>query len=949
MGFKYLFSFCLCLSGFGLFAQGQVWQTYMDSVPSFSSPRSADLNGDGVLDIVLGGGIDGIAADNGIMAFNGVDGSVLWTKHTHDEMFVSANFQDITGDGIPDVYIGGRQAQFYALDGSTGQQIWQFYPYPYPVAPGDSGLWNFYSPQFIPDVSGDGLADLLVANGGDHSLPLWETNRPPGHLMILDAANGSILAKAVVPDSAETYCSPLVLDLKDDGVLWILFGTGGESIGGNFYAVPLSHLINQNITGATLLAAHPTRGFIAPAAAHKSLTHNGFDFIVQGFGGTVYKFNGQTLGQQWSTTIPGTESSAQPILGNFTGADLTPDVFAVFFKGNMTTYTDFYQVMIDGLTGSIQFKDSLGKLHYLSGNAVDLNNDGRDEAIASITYQESGYFQHKLMSFDFQNNTINQVHETKAGVNLGCTPLIVDIDNNDLLDLVYVVRKDSLNPVGLKGINVFRVELPSNVPNSGIAWGSYIGSNFDGTYSNLMVDCGSGSVVSSSIPTNPSCNGLADGSIQLVLDNPSLAHTYLWSNGTVNSSLQNVPAGNYTVVVVDSEGCSESVSITLNDPFVISSGGITAPTCPGGSNGNATVSSTGCPCMFNTCVFTWSTGTVGAYNAQLTSGQHTVTIAHPGGCVVTHTVTIPESAPIVVDSTMTDISCFGANDGSIELTGNPSYTVTYLWSTGEQTSNLSNLGPGNYNVVVTDNRPCTAELNFTISSPDSLLFSTDSSPVSCYGDTDGSISIMAEGGSPIYTYVVNGTDYTVAQFDDLTAGSYVISITDANNCTTGKQTVEIIEPENIEVAITTVAESAPGANNGSASLSIQGGTPGYSVFWNPPLSGSGLSQNALGNGTYNATITDANNCTRTVDFEIQTLSIEDGLNSLWSVYPNPAKDVIYISGESVLSAELFDLSGKLIIKEASNTMNVQHLASGSYILKIVGNHAVAEHQIFIIH
>ena len=84
----------------------------------------------------------------------------------------------------------------------------------------------------------------------------------------------------------------------------------------------------------------------------------------------------------------------------------------------------------------------------------------------------------------------------RTGVNIASTPLISDLDGNGLLDLVYSVREDSLNPVGLKGINVFRHELNSVIPNSGVAWGSYLGTNMDGKYNSNLNLCWPGTVIS---------------------------------------------------------------------------------------------------------------------------------------------------------------------------------------------------------------------------------------------------------------------------------------------------------------------------------------------------------------------------------------------------------------------------------------------------------------------
>ena len=231
----------------------QNWQQFTDSIPTLSSPRASDLNADGIMDIVIGGGTDSTFSYNGVMAYNGVDGGLLWRRSSRDEIFGSAIFQDINNDSIKDVFISGRAAQLLAIDGSNGSLIWEYFPSN--LNPSDSGLYNFYNPQFIDDIDGDNYQDILVSNGGDHSAPDWQTNRPPGHLMIISSLTGDLIVKSVVPDSAETYCSPLVVDVKNTGDKWILYGTGGENIGGHFYAVQLSDLIQADISGSTILAS----------------------------------------------------------------------------------------------------------------------------------------------------------------------------------------------------------------------------------------------------------------------------------------------------------------------------------------------------------------------------------------------------------------------------------------------------------------------------------------------------------------------------------------------------------------------------------------------------------------------------------------------------------------------------------------------------------------------
>ena len=150
-------------------AQTPLWSNFVDSIATLSSPHAHDINLDGTLDIVLGAGKDGTSGNSGIIAINGSTGETLWSAPSRNEVFGSAVFQDITNDSIKDVFITGREAQFYALDGANGSLLWDFYPFG--TNPADSGWFNFYNPQFIDDIDGDSFSDLIVTNGGDHSAP----------------------------------------------------------------------------------------------------------------------------------------------------------------------------------------------------------------------------------------------------------------------------------------------------------------------------------------------------------------------------------------------------------------------------------------------------------------------------------------------------------------------------------------------------------------------------------------------------------------------------------------------------------------------------------------------------------------------------------------------------------------------------------------------------------
>ena len=128
---KKIISIVFLLATQTIYSQVLTWQTFVDSIPTLSSPRPSDLNNDGILDIVIGGGTEGEISNSGVMAFDGTNGSLLWKSSSRSELYGSPVFYDVNDDGIEDVFITGREAQFLAFDGNTGTLLWDFFPVSY--------------------------------------------------------------------------------------------------------------------------------------------------------------------------------------------------------------------------------------------------------------------------------------------------------------------------------------------------------------------------------------------------------------------------------------------------------------------------------------------------------------------------------------------------------------------------------------------------------------------------------------------------------------------------------------------------------------------------------------------------------------------------------------------------------------------------------------------------
>ncbi|HYG41152.1 MAG TPA: hypothetical protein VD908_21165 [Cytophagales bacterium] len=470
--------------------KGIVWNTYMDEIGSFSSLRTADLNNDGVLDIVMGaGGRENNPTDTAVLALDGANGKLLWVVPGVNQMVGSAIFKDINNDQVPDVFIGGRWSELFSINGKNGEIIWRFLPERTHPNPADSGWYNFTTPQFVFDQDLDGIEDLLISNGGDPYAPPNNPNRPAGRLLVMSSKTGKILAQAEVPDKKETYLSVICADIENSGVLSIIFGTGGETIGGNLYRTTLNDLLKGDISQAKVLASYENKGFVA-APVLVDVTLDGiYDIIANAVDGEMLAIDGSNDSLIWKVSIPGTEAYASPAIGYFNG-DSIPDFFTNYGIGVYPLIYKSLQFMVDGKTGQIQFRDTIGRFQYTSPIVADLNNDGFDDALLNICHQEMNriyedVFTSHLLAIDFHNdNKRIAMGDTLNGINNGTTPWAGDLDMDGKLDILYSnvnfkkIRVTFEKPRGMD-IVLYKTNIDIKKP---IVWGAYLGSAYNGIF-----------------------------------------------------------------------------------------------------------------------------------------------------------------------------------------------------------------------------------------------------------------------------------------------------------------------------------------------------------------------------------------------------------------------------------------------------------------------------------
>ncbi|QQS29630.1 MAG: PQQ-binding-like beta-propeller repeat protein [Sphingobacteriales bacterium] len=642
--FHFLLALFFYLIGQYVSAQTLVWSTLVDTGTCFSSPRAGDLNNDGILDFVTGGGEEGFYRTKSITAYNGATGDILWHVAARNRIYGSAVFLDISGDGNNDVFIGGGSAEFMAINGISGEIIWEFFPEGDTVPAEDFGWYNFYSPQLIPDQDGDDLQDLLVSNGGNPAaLPIDTINRPPGNLLILSSATGDILGLAEVPDGKETYMSPLVYDFGNDGILDVIYGTGGETTHGSLWRTTVPDILAGDINASVKLIDGGPKGYIAPPSL-ADLTGDGTpDIIAPCYGNKLTAIDGNNGDMLWQKNLPGTETICTPAIGRFTD-DHIPDVFFIYATGLAPTFFNYVTLMIDGATGQTLVQDTLPGWSLISPLAFDYNGDGFDEALVSTNqpFMPPGPYAHQILLYDFANDQTSTLIDITPGTNLGSTPWVGDIDDNGTLELVYLHNNNPMVINVNDGFVLKRYDLTAETPGN-IAWGAYMGTEYDCLYDNPMQSCFNYVVNFSAV--NVTCfggnNGIITGAVQV----GTPPYRYIWNGVTSGPnfsptyaiSIQNLEAGNYTLQMLDGVGCLASYEVTLTQPDELVAEFSSSTPTAGNSDGEIEVLVSGGTPPYT---YEWNTTPpqTGTTATNLAAGVYSLTVTDSTNCTLEQTV-----------------------------------------------------------------------------------------------------------------------------------------------------------------------------------------------------------------------------------------------------------------------------------------------------------------------
>ena len=389
-------------------------------------------------------------------------------------------------------------------------------------------------------------------------------------------------------------------------------------------------------------------------------------------------------------------------------------------------------------------------------------------------------------------------------------------------------------------------------------------SNFSGCKDTTSINVtvfGNPAIVSTSL-THVLCNGGNNGNATVSVAGGNFPYTYQWDNNTGNQSSPTataLSAGTYSLTVSDANNCFTFTTVTITEPPLLNLNVSTIYSCFGESTGSAIASLSGGVTPYS---FLWDSTAGGQTTSTvsgLIAGTYSVTVSDTNGCVLSSTVNVPETPPIVSNLITSDVICNGKNDGTASVTiSSGDSPFSYLWSNGQITSSVNNLAAGNFLVIVTDSNSCSDTMSILITEPPPLIISGSSISEQC-DLSNGSATVAVAGGIIPYSYLwdLNAGGQTSPTASGLAAGLYSISVADSNGCT--ESIMIIVNGTN---SLSTIASSTPvtcnGGNDGTAIVAANGGTTPFSYLWSN--GDTTALADSLSSGKFYVTVTNANGC-----------------------------------------------------------------------------------------
>lgn len=453
----------------------------------------------------------------------------------------------------------------------------------------------------------------------------------------------------------------------------------------------------------------------------------------------------------------------------------------------------------------------------------------------------------------------------------------------------------------------------------------------------------------------PSCPGLSDGSLSLNTSGGTGTLEYLWSNDETSPNLSNIGAGSYTCTITEGQGHSivagpfellepETLEITLLNTQPVD--------CPGNAGGEATVFASGG--TGSDYSYLWSDGQTGPTASNLSEGSYTVQVLDENSCasemfevlIEVSDLIAPEiSCPddIVLTACMGEVTEYALPTAQDNCEGNLNFELLE----GLPSGSVFPPGVTLVQFQVSDASGNTAECSFTVTANTPLDYNT-ASGASCPLSSDGWATITVFNAAPPLTYEWS-TGSTLSALSGVAAGSYQVTVTDANDCNV-VASIDIDEFPEIAFEILLISPQTSAFDLGAIEVNIEGGLPPYNVVWRNAdgnIVSSEQNADGLPSGLYQCQITDGNGCVFFSNLVLVPMltSVSEHINeAAFELFPNPAQDQVWLRWQSSNTAgalvQIYDTQGRLVHTQQAPSaatelrIAVGSLPSGLYLIQL---------------
>jgi len=808
------------------------------------------------------------------------------------------SFYDINGDGWDDLTIGNAHQPIAIFLNNEGQ----LEPAPFSI-PNNNAL--YVVGVLWGDLDNDGDADLLVLkNFGP--VELWRNN---GNNTFTEIATVAGINYGVLRFMGASF-----VDYDHDGLLDIYITTyhypfdGGYEVASRLFR-NTGNLTFQDATISSGIYVPPCPAFQAAFADFDGDGWEDMYLVVDrdDFENVLFHNNGNGT---FTNVSPNSGANLAFCAMSATVGDFDNDRdLDVYVTGDVNTGNMLFQNESNFSFNEIAQEYNIA-IHETGWGAMwlDFNNDSwQDLFVSAITGApqiSNNLFFKNGNGTDFSDNA------TFLGIN--------SYPNETWVCAMGDINNDGFYDFAVNNRPPYTARLYQNVPSSF----NYLSVSLKGTIANAD---GVGSWIHCYTPNNIYSRFTLSGE-NLYAQNSSKIIFGLGVENSVDS-----------VVVEWNSGTKETYNfLQTNTHHFLQEGDSFIGTC---TLQNLTGNSHLCPGE----TATLSAGNYNSYHWNTGESAGVIEISNPGSyfAIVTNqygiqilsdTIVISWAPETEVIEQITHISCFGMQDGSIELNFSTGEPQNVLWGNNVESSLNDNLAAGIYSFIATDYFGCTLSDSYEIIEPLPISPNLTLNNVSCFGFSDGYVAAQPSGGTPPIEVFWLGYDPTT-----LTAGNYNYLLADINACSeTGS--FNISEPSEMTLELT-VNQPNDTSESGSAAVIISGGTPPYSINWSNGQTGPAA--NSFAPGWHWVSILDFNVCETTQSFEIINTTAVSPLNpSTFSIFPNPTSNTIFINLPNVdkLEALVYNQLGAIVLKHSmqanSKMLNVAHLPDGVYTLKL---------------